>query len=79
LEFLQLEEDKELKNGTQDNVQEELEDPEAVEDKRPEVVATLLEVVMQEDTLHLKENLAVVEQEVLPVLFMEPAEEAEEP
>jgi hypothetical protein len=79
LEFLQLEEDKELKNGTQDNVQGELEDLEAVEEPRPDQLTTLLEVVMQEDTLHLKENLAVVEQEVPAVLFMEQGEEAEEP
>ena len=65
LEFLQLEEDKELKNGTQDNVQEEQVDLEAVEEKRPDQLVTLLEVVMLEDILHLKETLEVLEQEVL--------------
>jgi hypothetical protein len=57
LEFLQLEEDKELKNGTQDNVQGELEDLEAVEEPRPDQLTTLLEVVMQEDLTHQKEIL----------------------
>jgi hypothetical protein len=64
LEFLQLEEDKELKNGIQDNVQEEQVDLEAAVETKPVQRQTLLEVVMLEDILHLKEIQAVVEVEV---------------
>jgi hypothetical protein len=72
LEFLQPEEDKELKNGSLDNNLRQVEDLEAVEEMKVAVNLILLQVVTLVDTLPLK---------VFQVLMVQDkaAEEAAEP
>jgi hypothetical protein len=63
LEFLQPEEDKELKNGNLDNNLRQVEDLEAVEEMKVAVNLILLDQVTLVDTLPLKVTQAVLVQD----------------